>query len=116
MSPVTVRHIQETVAEHFEVPQSVMSLCRRINPQSTVHLPRHVAMFFSRRLTGKSYMCIARCFNRQDHTTVINAERKIAKLIAESAAFASEINTLKQAIGTVENSHGASFVSDSVGA
>jgi chromosomal replication initiator protein len=95
---VSVRHIQEAVAEHFEVPISAMTTRKRTKDDDPE--PRHVAMFFARRITGKSYLTIARIFRRKDHTTVIYAMRKIERLCAENDAFAAEIKHLSQAIGS----------------
>ena len=96
---VTVRHVQEIVAEHFEVPLSIMGQSR-FDPQSPMHLPRHVAMYFARRLPAYSYLGIARMFRRKDHTTVMHAEHKIAQLCATDPSFAAEIRALEQTIGS----------------
>jgi chromosomal replication initiator protein len=42
---------------------------------------RSLAMFLTRRLTGVSYAEIGRYFGNRDHTTVLHACRKVARII-----------------------------------
>lgn len=110
-----MRHIQEAVAEHFAVPVAMMT-GPKFSTTSSLHLPRHVAMFFSRRAAGKSYLDIAQRFNRHDHSTAMYAERKIARLCIESNEFAEQIKVLGQnfdAVKAVENSFVPAFYADS---
>lgn len=89
----TIHHVQETVAEFYEVPIAVMTSRRKSQP-------RHIAMFFARKTTGHSYNVIARWFERRNHTTVISAERKIERLVAGDDAFAADIQALGRNIGS----------------
>lgn len=90
---VTVRHIQEIVAEHFHVSVDVMT-GPRYEPNSPKHLARQTAMFFARRIAHKSYSDIAHKFARKDHTTAMHAERKVETRCQNDSAFASVINEL----------------------
>jgi chromosomal replication initiator protein len=94
----TVRHIQEAVAEHFAVPMRAMTTRGRTKKDNPA--PRHVAMFFARSITGKSYQNIARIFQRKDHTTIRYADLKIQRMLAEDDAFAAEIKALAETIGS----------------
>lgn len=94
----TIRHIQETVAEHFGVPVSIMT-ARRGGPLPA-NEPRHVAMFLAREVTDRSCLVIARNFNRKNHTTVFHAHRKVKRLMAESDAFAEDIRALELVVGS----------------
>ncbi len=57
-------------------------------------LPRHVAMYLATRYTGLKKTAIARFFRRCDHTTVLHAERKIAKKMEQEPQFCQLIEKL----------------------
>jgi chromosomal replication initiator protein len=77
---VSIRRIQELVSERFEL--SMDELCGDRRSQNIVY-PRQVAMYLSRELTDSSLPKIGREFGGRDHTTVIHATSKIARLIRE---------------------------------
>jgi len=54
-----------------------------------------IAMFLSRKLTSMSYPEIGSRFGGKDHSTVINAVRKIERLCAEDTALRSVVNTIE---------------------
>jgi chromosomal replication initiator protein len=113
----TIRHIQETVAEHFGVAPDIMR-DPKCCPNSAANEPRQVAMFFAREKTGHSYPMIARKFKRKNHTTIWHAHRKIKRMIEENDAFAEDMHALAMVIGSgetnpVDNSHCGSFVAES---
>lgn len=60
--------------------------------------PRQFAMYLSRTLTTCSYPQIGRMFGDRDHTTVLFAYRKIARLVAGNEAMAEEMRQLQQRI------------------
>lgn len=92
MTPVEplVADIQEACAAHFRVCLSTILLHGQI---STSVLPRHVAMYLSRRLTSISVNRIAREFNR-DHATVLYAIRKIGRAIKTDAKLAKTVEAI----------------------
>src|SRR6266511_2668508 len=75
---VSIRRIQELVSERFEL--SMDELCGEKRSQNIVY-PRQVAMYLSRELTDSSLPKIGKEFGGRDHTTVIHATSKIARLI-----------------------------------
>ena len=77
---VSVERIQEAVSERFSI--SIQELISHRRSQSIVY-PRQVAMYLSRDLTDSSLPQIGRKFGGRDHTTVIYATSKIARLIQE---------------------------------
>jgi chromosomal replication initiator protein len=77
---VSVERIQETVIERFGI--SMQELVGDRRSQSIVY-PRQVAMYLCRELTDSSLPKIGKKFGGRDHTTVIHANSKIAKLIKE---------------------------------
>jgi chromosomal replication initiator protein len=77
---VTIERIQEIISERFSL--SLDELCGDKRSQNIVY-PRQVAMYLSRELTDSSLPKIGKQFGGRDHTTVIHATSKIARLIRE---------------------------------
>ena len=77
---ISVEQIQQTVIERFGMSLQELTGDRR--SQSIVY-PRQVAMYLCRELTDSSLPKIGKKFGGRDHTTVIHATSKIAKLIRE---------------------------------
>jgi len=77
---ISIGLIQELVCERFGVTMAELTGDRR--SQNIVY-PRQVAMYLSRELTDSSLPKIGREFGGRDHTTVIHATSKIARLIRE---------------------------------
>ena len=77
---ISVEQIQETVVERFGMTLQELTGDRR--SQQIVY-PRQVAMYLCRELTDSSLPKIGKKFGGRDHTTVIHATSKIAKLIKE---------------------------------
>jgi chromosomal replication initiator protein len=76
----SIDKIQELVCERFGV--GLDELCGDRRSQAIVY-PRQVAMYLSRELTDSSLPKIGKEFGGRDHTTVIHATSKIARLIRE---------------------------------
>ena len=77
---VSIEKIQGLVCERFSVSMTELTGDRR--SQNIVY-PRQVAMYLSRELTDSSLPKIGKQFGGRDHTTVIHATSKIARLIRE---------------------------------
>jgi chromosomal replication initiator protein len=77
---VSIGRIQELVSDRFGL--SLDELCGDRRSQNIVY-PRQVAMYLSRELTDSSLPKIGKEFGGRDHTTVIHATQKIARLIKE---------------------------------
>jgi len=80
MPEISVEGIQRTVVERFGMSMQELTGDRR--SQQIVY-PRQVAMYLCRELTDSSLPKIGKQFGGRDHTTVIHATSKIAKLIRE---------------------------------
>ena len=80
MPEISVEQIQQTVVERFGMSMQELTGDRR--SQQIVY-PRQVAMYLCRELTDSSLPKIGKQFGGRDHTTVIHATSKIAKLIRE---------------------------------
>jgi chromosomal replication initiator protein len=77
---VSIERIQELVSERFGL--TLGELCGDKRSQNIVY-PRQVAMYLSRELTDSSLPKIGKQFGGRDHTTVIHATSKIARMIRE---------------------------------
>ena len=91
MPEVSVERIQETVVERFGI--SLQELTGDLRSQSIVY-PRQVAMYLSRELTDSSLPKIGREFGGRDHTTVIHATSKIARMIREDRSVYNLVQEL----------------------
>ena len=88
---VSIRRIQELVSERFSL--SLEELCGDKRSQNIVY-PRQVAMYLSRELTDSSLPKIGKEFGGRDHTTVIHANSKIARLIREDRSVYNLVQEL----------------------
>ncbi len=88
---VSIRRIQDLVAERFSL--TLEELCGDKRSQNIVY-PRQVAMYLSRELTDSSLPKIGKEFGGRDHTTVIHATSKIARLIREDRSVYNLVQEL----------------------
>jgi chromosomal replication initiator protein len=88
---VSILRIQELVSERFQL--TMEELCGEKRSQNIVY-PRQVAMYLSRELTDSSLPKIGKEFGGRDHTTVIHATSKIARLIREDRSVYNLVQEL----------------------
>jgi chromosomal replication initiator protein len=88
---VSIERIQELVSQRFQLSRK--QLCGDRRSQNIVY-PRQVAMYLSRELTDASLPKIGREFGGRDHTTVIHATSKIARLIKEDRSVYNLVQEL----------------------
>jgi chromosomal replication initiator protein len=88
---VSIDRIQALVCERFSVTLDELTGDRR--SQAIVY-PRQVAMYLSRELTDSSLPKIGKEFGGRDHTTVIHATSKIARLIREDRSVYNLVQEL----------------------
>jgi chromosomal replication initiator protein len=88
---VSIKSIQEAVCNRFGL--SSAELCGDKRSQNIVY-PRQVAMYLSRELTDSSLPKIGKEFGGRDHTTVIHATSKIARLIREDPSVYTLVQEL----------------------
>jgi chromosomal replication initiator protein len=89
---VTVEAVQKAVASYFSVRISDLKGQRR---HKGISRPRMIAMYLSRELTGASFPEIGLRFGGKDHSTVINACRRMAELSGEDPETRAIIETLR---------------------
>jgi chromosomal replication initiator protein len=92
---VTVEEIQKAVAGFHGMPVSVLLSKRRTRD---IVRPRQEAMFLCKELTTRSLPDIGKRFGDMDHTTVMHACKRIAKLIDENASVRSDVEQLRRLI------------------
>lgn len=81
----TVRDIQGYVCFRYKVKLSELCSPRR---DMRVVTARHIAIYLCKIITDRSLPGIGRRFGGRDHTTVLHAVGKIAKLVENDADFA----------------------------
>lgn len=74
---ISIENIQKTVAEYFKIRIADLSSKNR---RQSVTRPRQMAMALARELTSHSYPEIGEAFGGRDHTTVINAVKRVNEL------------------------------------
>jgi chromosomal replication initiator protein len=99
LAEVTIKGIQDTVSDRFGL--SLEELCGDRRSQNIVY-PRQVAMYLSRELTDSSLPKIGKEFGGRDHTTVIHATSKIARLIKEDR---SVYNLVQELTARIKQAH-----------
>lgn len=82
---ITIDKIQEKVAEFFKISLSDLKSEKRLK---SLVIPRHIAMYLSKKYTQKSFPDIAKKFGGKNHATIIHGVKNIEELILKD----SEIN------------------------
>lgn len=82
-----VDEIDQTVATYFGLSPADLHTSRKTR---TIALARGVAMYLARKHTDMSYPEIGRFMGDKNHSTVILANRRIAKQLAEDAVVARQ--------------------------
>jgi len=88
---VTIENIQKTVAEYFQIRTGDLVSGKR---SRSIARPRQVAMTLAKELTSHSLPEIGSAFGGRDHTTVLYANRQIAKLREEDPRIAEDYANL----------------------
>lgn len=88
---VSIDNIQKTVAEYFKIRVSDLSSKNR---SQSVTRPRQIAMSLARELTSHSLLEIGDAFGGRDHTTVINACKKVNDLKKVDLKMAEDFSNL----------------------
>jgi len=97
-TPVTVEAVQKAVASHFSVRIADLKGPRR---HKGISRPRMIAMFLARELTGSSFPEIGLRFGGKDHSTVINACKRITALSDEDPELRSAVNQLREHLSSL---------------
>ncbi len=92
--PISTEMIQKFVADHYNVKLSEL---KAKNNSKAVAVPRQIAMYLTKTLTGASLPEIGKAFGGKHHSTVIHSVRKIDTLRKRDPEFDRLINSFVQA-------------------
>lgn len=92
---ITIEGIKEVIAKQYNIRMQDFIAKKRTK---SIAFPRQIAMYLSRELTDLSLPKIGDEFGGRDHTTVIHAHDKIAKMMEDKSDFNREIDDLIETI------------------
>lgn len=98
--PVRIETIQRVVAQKYSLDVKELKSHSRTRE---IVFPRQVAIYLASKLTDMSTTEIGKAFGGRDHTTVIHARDKIAKMLEGDFLFVELVNRLAEQIKSVEN-------------
>ncbi len=105
---ITIDAVQRAVADQFGL--TIGRLCEKSNSRPVV-VPRQIAMYLARHLTGASFPRLGLCFGARHHTTVMHAVSKIERQRDTDQDLAAVIGkletTLRENGGVCEDAHSA---------
>lgn len=90
--------IQKLVSEHYHIRLVDMRSKNRAKPIVTA---RQVCMYLIKKYLNKSLIDIGKCFGGKDHTTVINALRRIEDQLQENKELRNDLNDLEKQIQNI---------------
>lgn len=96
-SGVSLERICRMTAETYNV--AYMDLMKKRSRQQTILLPRQVAMYLARELTGVSFSDIGKSFNNMHHSTVMNAIDSVKNRMQKDQDFHKRVQSLLNSIG-----------------
>lgn len=92
---VNINNIQKLVAEYFKIRVADLSSKSR---QQDITRPRQIAMCLARELTSLSLTEIGNAFGGRDHTTIINACKRITELKSTNVKIAEDYSNLLRSL------------------
>jgi chromosomal replication initiator protein len=92
--PITIEMIQKFVADHYSVKLTEL---KAKNNSKAVAVPRQIAMYLTKTLTGASLPEIGKYFGGKHHSTVIHSVRKIDLMRKRDPDFDRLIHSFVQA-------------------
>ncbi len=93
-SPAAIR---KAVCDHFLISEEEI---RSKNRQVRICLPRQIAMYLAKTMTGCSYQALAPIFGRRNHATILYGVKKIRKEMKTDEALAESIREIQKRIET----------------
>ena len=102
LKEVSVKIIKETVCSQFGVEVELLDSPIR---KKKVALARQIAMYLTKKIGNYPYTQIASFFNRDDHTTVIHAVKKVEELLKKDEKLSSLVEEIELKVReSLENS------------
>ena len=77
---VRISDVEKVICDAFGISAADL---RSSSRRRLLAVPRAIAMFLSRRMTGSAYREIGMYFGGRDHSTVVAAEKKIARQVSD---------------------------------
>ena len=97
---VSIAEVQAAVAAHHDLTVEDLQAATRA---ARVAVPRQLAMYLARELTGASLHDIGAAFGGRNHTTVLHACAQVNRRLARDRAFATHVSTLRELISSAED-------------
>lgn len=97
---ITIDEITKSVCEYYHIPYKELMGKKKTKE---ISMPRQIAMYLCRELTGNTYPHIGTAFNGRDHSTVMHACTKVTKAMEKDIHFREKIEDLKTKIIGVDN-------------
>ena len=94
-APIDLPTIAQKVAKHYNYSMIELRSPKR---HKNLALARHVAMYFMKKITGRSLIEIAGFWCRKDHSTVLHALEKVEQLRQTDKHFSLELSELESHI------------------
>lgn len=95
---ITIEEIQKLTGDHFKV--SVKDLCSKTRTKPLV-TARQIAMWLVKKHLDKSLVDIGRAFGKKDHTTVMNALRRVEDQLNKDSEIKKDIEELEGRIHNI---------------
>lgn len=92
---ISIKIIKELVSKEFNVKVELLESPIRKKP---VAFARQIAMYMAKKIGNYPYTHIAAAFNRDDHTTVMHAVRKVEELMKEDEELRQKLERLELSI------------------
>lgn len=92
----TLQDVMEAVSTYFSVSIDDLVGTSRV---SEVLVPRQIAMFIGKQYLGVSFVRLGETFGNRDHTTVMNACKKIERKMQSDHNVLREVQTLTSELG-----------------
>lgn len=92
----SIEHIQRKFCKEFNISLADMnSPCRN----SEFVLPRHLAMWASKKLTFASFPVIGLIFSGRDHSTIIHGFKHAEEMMTKDPSLKARVETVLKAWG-----------------
>ena len=89
---IGIRDIERAVCQRFHLTAEQL---RGRDVRRKIARPRQIAMYLVRDMTDASLHQVARHFGDRDHTTVIHAARRVAKLIKDGRTMPRYLDEIR---------------------
>jgi chromosomal replication initiator protein len=96
--PVNINQILKAVSNYYSVKTSDIKGSRRTKE---LVIPRQVAMYLIKELTGTSYVTIGELLGGRDHTTIMHGVSKVEQEIVQIAKTRQDVANVKQIISSI---------------